>query len=182
MGFLKNLGMFLLAFIAGLILAWVGLWAANIINFVISMPFGIVGMLFGELFDEGPLGLIYKFITFGLAYTICFHLAQALLTRKSGFFMTEAPWMTRLAVIVCAAILIIAGDEEALAPYLPEYISYGGEFCRYVCGFQILVPVDWLDIMDYGESQLDELDFFVYDLSIAISAIVTLFYNWWDNR
>lgn len=174
MNFLKNLAIILLAIAIGAVLTWLGLWAANIFNFILSLPIGVLGLLLSQA--EGVIGFVYAFISFGLAFGFAFYLVQCVLTREYSIFMTETPWMTRLIVICFTALMIFTIDGR-LDPFVPQFLLDGIEFLRTECGVYLLAPIDWVE----GGSSLDARDYNVFNTAICLGGGISLFYNVWDE-
>lgn len=178
MNFLKKLAIILLAIAIGAVLTWLGLWAANIFNFILSLPIGVLGLVLSQA--QGVIGFVYAFISFGLAFGAAFYFAQCVLTMENSIFMTETPWMTRLIVICFAALMIFTIDGR-LDPFVPQFLLDGIEFLRTECGVYLLAPIDWMEALSEGSS-LDARDYNVFNTAICLGGGLSLFYNFYDNR
>ena len=178
MDFFKNLLLVILAIIIAAALTWLGLWAANIFNYILSLPFGFIGLALDAM-PDGLISFIYKFITFGLAYGVTFYLAQCMITREDGIFMDAAPWAIRV-VVVLFTVFMIAVIDGFLDPVMPQASLNGMDFLREECGVYLLTPISWLEVME-GGSELGRMDYIVFNTAITVGGIGSLVFNTYDK-
>lgn len=177
MDFLKKIMIVILAIIIVTALSWLGLWAANIFNWLMSLPIGVLGLAFDSM-PDGFLSFIYKFITFGLAYGAILYVVLCIVTREDSIFMDEAPWGIRI-VVVLFTVFMIAVIDGFLDPVMPQAILNGMDYLREECGVYLLTPISWLDVMS-GGSELGRMDYIVFNTATAIGGIASLFFNYND--
>lgn len=179
MNFIKNLAIFLLAIVVGAALSWLGLWIANIFNYLLSLPIGFIGIALDTM-PDGVLKFIYEFISYGLAFGVVFYLAQCVLTSENLIFMEETPVLTRILVIMLTVLMIVVLDYR-FDPFLPQFLVDGLDFLRDECGVYLLTPINWVEVLD-GGSELGDIEHTVCDITYGLGGILALFYNWWDNN
>lgn len=177
MDFLKKIMIVILAIIIVTALSWLGLWAANIFNWLMSLPIGVLGLAFDSM-PDGFLSFIYKFITFGLAYGAALYLVLCIVTREDSIFMDEAPWGIRI-VVVLFTVFMIAVIDGFLDPVMPQAILNGMDYLREECGVYLLTPISWLDVMS-GGSELGRMDYIVFNTATTIGGIASLVFNYND--
>lgn len=175
MDFLKKIMIVILAIIIVTALSWLGLWAANIFNWLMSLPIGVLGLAFDSM-PDGFLSFIYKFITFGLAYGAALYVVLCIVTREDSIFMDEAPWGIRI-VVVLFTVFMIAVIDGFLDPVMPQAILNGMDYLREECGVYLLTPISWLDVMS-GGSELGKMDYIVFNTATTIGGIASLVFNY----
>ena len=99
----------LLAIIATLLVAWIALWAANIINYIISIPFGWVGAITSALADQYVwvdflVCAITTGITMFLAFSGAFHVYAAIV--DDDFY--EIDWYDRGIMLLITLLIMVA--------------------------------------------------------------------------
>jgi hypothetical protein len=57
---------------------WLALWAANVVNYLISLPISVLDVIIEELVESKIIKFIYVFITTGIAYFATFFIYSRL--------------------------------------------------------------------------------------------------------
>lgn len=174
MNFLKNTGLTIWSVILCAILAWLALWAGNIVNYIMSIPIGWIGILMNDT-PQDWIRFVYKCITFGLYYGITFTAAYHLITDNNSTLMCEIPVMTRIVVILVSIFMIFVIDAR-LDQILPQFGVSTMEFLRTKCACYILEPVDWGAIM-FGGERLEPMDYSVFDTAVCVGGATALILN-----
>ena len=174
--------------IYGLALAWLALWAASLINYLLSLLIGWVGLIFDGIASAvgGVVEYIHIFITMGWSYLIIYYILFSFMSRDdstlddalfecSSKLSKAIPYM----IVFLVMIFMIAVCDTRIDQFMPDKIVAGLEFLRHDCGTFILPPVDWSEL-DFSGQNLISKQCDVFDVSICIAGMASLIRNCFD--
>ena len=165
---LEGIGKFLLLILS----VWLAVWAANIFNYLLSIPFSVLGILF-ETASPWHVEFIYTFITTGLAYAFTFWYAASYFFNRN--FIDNHPIIGRM-LIVLVIMLVVSIYDVRIHGYMPEFISTSLDFLNTKCGFRILATVDWSNI-DFSGSNVSSMQYNVFDTAIPVGGVALMIFG-----
>jgi hypothetical protein len=157
------------------------LWSANIINYILSIPIGAVGLVLEALVSEAHevWQFVYLFITFGLVYLVIFSVLFCFAFRHDGLIMDECPKLGYIILFLLMFVVIVLCDIR-VDLYMPEFCLNVIEFNREEWNYFILAPIDWYH-EDLSGQNVTSMHYNVIDTSITLSGIIAVLNNryWW---
>ena len=170
--------------IYGIALAWLALWGANIINYILSVPMGWIGMIIECASHNlgGVVEYIGLLITMGPALMLIFyHLFKFIYRYNSPLenALEDCPSASKIIsyiIVFLIMILLIAVCDTRIDQIMPDNIVAGLEFLRNNCNTFILAPVSWAEL-DFSGQVLNANHYNVFDTSICVAGVGPLIYG-----
>lgn len=154
---------------------WLALWAANIGNYILSLPFSFFGIALEHA--RGVVEFIYIFITTGIAYLLTFFNLFATAFNKN--VISDSPVMGRICLGLIIACVIIICDER-IHPSLPYFLADMIDYIQSEWNYYILSTVNWSD-MDFSGENVSDMQYTVFDLVVAVSGLGVLIIGGYDD-
>ena len=166
----------IVSFSITLALSWVLLWAANIINYLLSLPVGgwISAIISAIAYGNPVVDFISLAITTGIAYFFAFGIVYHIYIWICGFmsdiFMIDDDytWADRVLIIMLAVFIVIICDtriHQFDITVLSDIITFFKDECYY----KVLGVIDIFN-ENFGGT-VSPMQFNVFDTAVIGSAI-----------
>lgn len=150
---------------------WLALWAANVVNYLFSLPISFSDAIIEELVESKIIKFIYVFITTGIAYFVTFFYLFKIAFNQS-YVIWDSPILGRICLgLIILSVIIIC--DVRIHSYLPYFCVNIVEYIQTEWNYIILSPVNWSDL-DFSGKNISDMQYTVFDVAVAISGLIVL--------
>lgn len=148
------------------IASWFALWFANVLIYILSLPFSslITDVIIEH--SSGFVQFVYYAITTGLAYWGVFLLCFDRIYNRICCVIDEL-YLLEFILLIILVIFIIMICDPRLNPYLPDDLI---DIIKNECNYYLLGQVSWGNL-DLTGNHVPTIQYTVFDIAIVIAGL-----------